>query len=175
MESCSSMSAPPTTPSSHGEVGVSKNRATVMSHCQLQGRNCVLPISHAGFTCERDPRIDSSDGAASEPGHFFGAANEHTERGHCDIGADITYNGRRGACGGMSERCRGRRSGRSRCGPPCCNRSRGRLHRGASLCKGKGERAGGSRKPTLCGRSVLITGSTLRVSNASSIASFPVQ
>jgi hypothetical protein len=23
--------------------------------------NCVLPISQAGFTCERDPHIDSGD------------------------------------------------------------------------------------------------------------------
>jgi hypothetical protein len=30
------------------------------------------------------------------------------------------------------------------------------LHRGTSLCKRKGERAGGSRKPTLCSRAVLM-------------------
>jgi len=118
--------------------------------------NCVLPISQAGFTCERDPHRDSSDWTASESDHLFGATNEHTECGHCNIGADITYGRRHGARSGMSERRGGRRSGRPRRRPPCRNRSRGRLHREASLRKGKRERAGASRKPTLRGRAVLM-------------------
>jgi hypothetical protein len=64
-----------------------------------------VPISQAGFTCERDPHIDSSDWTASESDHLLGVTNEHTAYGHGIIGADITYGYRHSARRGMPERC----------------------------------------------------------------------
>jgi hypothetical protein len=131
--------------------------------------NCVLPISQAGFTCERDPHIDSCDWTASGSGHF-GAANEYTQCGHCDSRAGITDGRRHGTRRGISER----RGGRPRRRPPCLNRSYGRLDRGASLCKGKRESACGSLESTLRGRAVVMVGSRFVLSHAQIFASYPV-
>lgn len=39
-------------------------------------RNCVLPISQAGFTCERAPHIDSIHLDGIQVRHLFGVTNE---------------------------------------------------------------------------------------------------
>ncbi len=47
------------------------NRANRNVSWSAARRNCVLPISQAGFTCERDSHIDSSDWTVSESDHLF--------------------------------------------------------------------------------------------------------